>query len=239
MFLNDQLLQHFMTTFYGSGNYHGKYWFIGMEEGGGNDLDQVKSRIKTWQNLGESELVDLYDFHMGINYPHYHKHPVKLQTTWKQQIRIVLASKGKLTSLDNIRAYQRDVLGRKESEICLLELLPLTSPKTNTWHYDKWSSLPYLKSRDAYRNHCIPWRCDHIRSRIFSFHPKLVVFCGSSYFIHWQNIAGHKVQFRKQDGFWMGKSPPTLFLIVKHPAAFGITNNYFDSIGSFVRLSWE
>ena len=33
MNLNDELLQHFMTTFYGSGNYSGDYWFVGMEEG--------------------------------------------------------------------------------------------------------------------------------------------------------------------------------------------------------------
>ena len=98
MRLDDKLLQHFITTFYGSGNYYGDYWFIGMEEGGGNDLKAVESRIKTWQNLGEPELVDLYDFHMGINYPHYHTNPVKFQTTWKQQIRIILASKLKSTS---------------------------------------------------------------------------------------------------------------------------------------------
>ena len=239
MLLNDHLLQHFITTFYGSGNYSGKYWFIGMEEGGGSNFDRVNARLRTWQDLGESELVDLYDFHMGINYPHYHKNPVKLQTTWKQQIRIILASKGLPTNLNNIKYYQKNILGRKASETCLLELLPLPAPSTNTWYYEKWSSLPYLKNRVAYRNHCLPWRCDHIRSTIQSFQPSLVVFCGFSYFTHWQNISGNRVRFQKKDGFWSGKSGSTLFLIVKHPAAFGITNNYFDEIGNFIRFYWH
>lgn len=94
MDLNDDLLQHFMTTFYGSGNYAGDYWFVGMEEGGGNDLDQVTARLNAWVELGEAELVDIYQFHIKINYPEYFTDPVKLQRTWMQQARIILASKG-------------------------------------------------------------------------------------------------------------------------------------------------
>ena len=61
--LTDTLLQHFMSTFYGSGNYFGEYWLIGMEEGGGNDLDQVSKRLTAWVELGETELVDIFRFH--------------------------------------------------------------------------------------------------------------------------------------------------------------------------------
>jgi hypothetical protein len=42
---NDQLLSHFMQTFYGYGNYQGDYWFIGMEEGGGDTWAEVQQRL--------------------------------------------------------------------------------------------------------------------------------------------------------------------------------------------------
>ncbi len=50
----DTLLQQFMSTFYGSGNYSGENWFVGMEEGEGNDLDQVTKRLNAWaEPLGD------------------------------------------------------------------------------------------------------------------------------------------------------------------------------------------
>jgi len=137
MRLSDQVLQKFMTTFYGSGNYEGDCWFVGMEEGGGNSLERVKTRIKAWQDLGETELVDIYDFHILINYPEYFTNPVKLQRTWMQQARIVLASKGLPSTTPDVKIYQRDIIGRKQSETCLHELLPLPSPGLSTWYYDE------------------------------------------------------------------------------------------------------
>ena len=142
MSLNDTLLQDFMTTFYGSGNYSGDYWFVGMEEGGGNDLLQVTNRLNAWIELGKTELVDINQFHVKINPHQYFRDPVKLQRTWMQQARIVLASKGLPSSILDVKAYQRDMLGRKTKETGLLELLPLPSPSTKVWNYALWSVFP-------------------------------------------------------------------------------------------------
>ena len=131
-----------MTTFYGSGNYSGDYWFVGMEEGGGNDLLQVTNRLNAWIELGKTELVDINQFHVKINYPQYFRDPVKLQRTWMQQARIVLASKGLPSSILDVKAYQRDMLGRHTEETCLLELLPLPSTSTKVWNYALWSVFP-------------------------------------------------------------------------------------------------
>ena len=222
-----------MNTFYGSGNYSGDYWFVGMEEGGGNTFDRVVKRLNTWQKLGKEELVDIYDFHLGITYPEYFTDPVKLQRTWMQYARIVLASKGQAADVDHIRTYQRDVLGRKTSETCLLELLPLPSPSTGVWNYNLWSNLAYLGNRKSYLKYCIPWRCKHIHSRIRRHHPMLVVFFGKGYLRFWQQIAGNDVGFRDVDNFLIGKFSGTIFIIAKHPAARGITNTYFKEIGSY------
>lgn len=236
MELNDKFLEHFMTTFYGSGNYSGDYWFIGMEEGGGNTLDRVMKRLETWQKLGEPEHVDIYDFHMGINYPDYFTDPVKLQRTWMQQARIVLASKGLPTSVDHVKEYQRDVIGRRKSETCLLELLPLPSPSTNVWNYSEWSNLFYLRDRKTYLKYCIPWRFKHIRSQIRVHHPRLVVFFGKSYFKYWQQVAGSNAIFQNKGNFLMGNSSGSIFIIAKHPAARGVTNAYYEEIGTFCHL---
>jgi len=234
MNLNDELLQKFMTTFYGSGNYSGHYWFIGMEEGGGNNLDQVTKRINTWKDLGGTELVDIFDFHIKINYPEYFTDPVKLQRTWMQQARIIISSKGQSATSLAVKAYQRDIIGRKAEETCLLELLPLPSPSTAVWNYNQWSNLPFLINRKLYREHCIGWRCEHIRSQIRIHKPKVVVFFGFSYFQNWKDIAGQSVGFHDKCGYWVGNSESTIYVIAKHPASKGITNAYFESIGSYL-----
>ena len=235
MILNVTLLEKFMTTFYGSGNYTGDYWFIGMEEGGGSTFERVKKRLETWQKLGEEELVDIYKFHIGINFPDYFRNPVKLQRTWAQQARIILAAKGKPTTVDHVKAYQRDIIGRKNSETCLLELLPLPSPSTSIWNYGEWSNLHYLRDRKTYLKYCIPWRCKHIRSQIITHKPKVVVFFGKSYSPYWQQIAGNNIKFRDQGDFLIGDSMSTAFIIANHPAARGVTNAYYEEIGSLIR----
>lgn len=232
--MNNDLFQLFINTFLGSGNYSGDYWFVGMEEGGGESLEQVTSRINAWHDLGEQGLVDIYDFHIKINYPSFFTDPVKLQHTWVQQARVILSSKGFLPTIPALKAYQRDILGRKDSETCLLELLPLASPSSSVWNYDRWSELPFLKNRNAYLNYCIPWRCAFIQSQIDLFQPKYVIFLGSSYSKYWHEIAGQNVLFQNVNGFQVARSQNTLFFISKHPSARGLKNAYFEAIGSYI-----
>lgn len=234
MQLNDEFLQHFMSTFYGSGNYLGDYWFIGLEEGGGKDLVQVSNRLDAWKELGETELVDIYEFHIKIKFPEYFTDPVKLQPTWKQQARIILSAKGLASDTESVRAYQRDIIGRKNSETCLLELLPLPSPKNDVWNYDEWTTLKFLRNRDAYREYCVPWRSKHIQTQIHIYRPKVVVFLGKSYFEAWQAIAGQAVNLVDKGDYWSGQDDGTFYVIAKHPATRGITNAYFDAIGSHI-----
>jgi len=234
MHLDDSLLDRFIHTFYGSGTYSGKYWFIGLEEGGGSSFDEVSKRISIWQELGKQELNDIAEFHLQINMPEYFTDPVKIQKTWGQIARIILSSQGKSVTLSDIKVYQRDMLGRKSKETCLLELLPLQSPNLSTWHYDQWSGLEILKNRAAYNKFCLPWRCVHIRSQILSYRPRVVVFYSYSYRNLWEQIAGPDVTFTEQSNMWIGESNGTLFLIMKHPAMRGIKNSYFESIGKVI-----
>jgi hypothetical protein len=224
-----------MSTFYGSGNYSGKYWFIGMEEGGGNTLEQVTKRLNAWIDLGKTELVDIYQFHLKIDYPQYFQDPVKLQKTWMQQARIMLSSKGLPSTTDDVRAYQRDLIGRKTGDTCLLELLPLPSPNVSNWNYGLWSGLPFLRDRQTYRENCVSWRAEHIKSRIKEYKPKAVVFMGQVYSDYWHTISGSNLDFIEQGGFWATSSEATTYIISKHPAAYGVTNGYFETIGKLLQ----
>ena len=48
---DDTLLADFAQTFYGYGDYNGDYWFVGMEEGGGDSFQYIENCIVTWDRL--------------------------------------------------------------------------------------------------------------------------------------------------------------------------------------------
>jgi hypothetical protein len=50
--LDESLLQEFMSNFYGYGNYAAPYWFIGMEEGGGDTIEEITRRLTVWDQRG-------------------------------------------------------------------------------------------------------------------------------------------------------------------------------------------
>lgn len=232
-----QLIKSFMKEFYGYGNYLGDYWFIGMEEGGGNDCNDINKRLCAWDTLGQPELADLYQFHYLIGITHFFQPPVKLQTTWSKLIRLLLSAQGKFPISQDIRDYQIRLLGRIDGETCLLELLPLPSPSTNQWIYAKCFDLPKLKSREEYKNYCLPYRISHLRQRISHHKPKLVVFYGFNYLKHWQAIANVPLIHYPSlsPPIYIGCNNDTLFIVIKHPVARGVPNTYFEQVGKIAR----
>lgn len=229
--LDDELLLKFINTFYGSGNFQGRFWFVGMEEGGGKSFDEIESRLIAWKELGAGELVDLYDFHSKINVHEYHSDPIKLQKTWGQLIRIYLSAQKNLLTTENLKSYQKAHLGRADDDTCLLELMPLVSPGIGQWNYQKWSKMPSLQSRNVYLATYIQSRCDHIRAMILTRSPKVVVFYGNSYQKWWKQIAGEEVVFGQIQNVLYGNNAATNFVISQHPSARNCTNAYFESIG--------
>ncbi|WP_242046609.1 hypothetical protein [Cylindrospermum sp. FACHB-282] len=183
-FLNDELVQKRIDTFYGYGNYKGKYWFIGMEEAGGEDFNDINDRINIWATRGQKEIDDVAKYHEDMG-----AWDAKIQNTWKGLIRITLSANGKENiDTEDVRQYQVNKLGREDKETCLLELLPLPSPSINNWIYGKHSKIPFLSDRDTYRNYCIEKRINHISQRIKKYQPKAVVFYGMGYEYYWRKV---------------------------------------------------
>lgn len=190
-YFSDELLAAYAAHFYGYGEYDGDYWFIGMEEGGGDSLDEVNAKLTNWDKRGQRELEDLAEFHYAIGTVQWFRPHSKIQPTWSKFVRIILAAEDEKLSTESVRCYQTDQLGRKKGESCLLELLPLPSPSLGHWHYAHRSQLSQLRNRQTYMDYYAPRRAIHIRQKVQRHKPKAVVFSsiGPQYQIWWKEIA--------------------------------------------------
>ena len=55
---DDQLILDYAETFFGYGSYDSKYWFVGMEQGGGNRFETVNLELETWRNRKGPDSVE-------------------------------------------------------------------------------------------------------------------------------------------------------------------------------------
>ncbi len=232
--LNDQLLEDFISSFYGYGTYQAPYWFIGMEEGGGNTIAEISKRLEVWDKRGRKELEDVAQYSREIGVTHFFGDRARLQTTWNKLIRVVLTAKNLKFDTETVREYQKSSLGTTDGDTCLLELFPLPSPSTSMWQYGENSKLSYLLNRETYREHVVSSRITHLQNRIKSYQPTAVIFYGLQYQSYWEEIVGIKFQAKFAESVSWETNGRTLFVVAKHPAAKGVTNEYFHLIGKLI-----
>jgi len=213
--LNEALTSAFIEGFYGYGDFGARYWFVGMEEGGGGSEDEVERRLNAWDRLGRRQVEDLAEFHAAICEKRWFDRGV-LQPTWRGLIRIVLAAKGLQPTIEDVRTYQREHLGRRGGETALLEIMPLPSPTIGAWHYTPMVTSDRLRSRDEYDAAVRPMRLAHIQARINECRPAIVIVYGAS-----------------RESF--AAPPGTRLLRIKHPMARGVTNAGLAAIGRSTR----
>lgn len=235
--LNPDLVDAFIKSFYGYGTYQAPYWFIGMEEGGGDDLDDIARRLTAWDRRGRRELEDVAEYHRAIEITDLFEGAVRLQPTWNRLIRIVLTAENRPVNSEIIREYQRTTLGRAAGDTCLLELLPLPSPSTQAWLYHGQQALPYLASRETYREQVASLRVTTLKARVARYQPKAVIFYGQQYHAYWSEIADHPDWVRASTGFQHAEHAGTLFVSCKHPAGRGLTHEYYHQIGQLLGRS--
>jgi hypothetical protein len=148
--LDDQLLDEYIKTFYGYGNYEGDWWLIGMEEGSGGTDDEIRTRLRLWNERGRKELEDVDMFRSSPDLAKWFTPRPPLQPTWRGLIRLILAAERRATDPETARVYQGSELGRVRSNNCILELLPLPANSVEQWIYGEHSALPHLRSRQTY-----------------------------------------------------------------------------------------
>ncbi|MCX6045991.1 MAG: hypothetical protein NT075_12850 [Chloroflexi bacterium] len=251
--LKDEILLRRMDEFFGYGRYDSKYWFIGMEEGGGNSIEEVEQRLTQWLALGASELVDNYKFHKALDsfksrggviqqgsYAEYFEGNIKTQPTWRKLIRMLLniEDPSRTYEKEAIKDYQAHSWGQSTSNNCLLDVFPLPSPDVSRWEYDAWSELDFLRTRESYKSALRVKRVAAIRNRIVEYAPKVVTFYsfGSEYIRMWEELSGCKFEENMRvpiyDKFYaffqrVGK---TLFIVTGQPAYIR-SNEYWDNVG--------
>ena len=232
---DDQLLHTFMHGFYGYGSYQADYWFIGMEEGGGDTVDEVSKRLTVWDQRGRREVEDVAEYHLalGITYPFAEK--AKLQPTWAKLIRVLLSIEGEAPTKEDVRRYQQQQWARSNGNVCLLELLPLPSPSTSHWLYGQSSQLPDLATRDRYRERWSAIRIAALRQRIAAHQPKAVIFYSFGYLPYWQAIVGTPLQPVLAGEMYVQQTAERIYAVIKHPAATGVTSAYFHEAGQHIR----
>ncbi len=232
--LDDQLLEVFINGFYGFGQYEARYWFIGMEEGGGNALEAIAKQVDIWDAYGRKELLDVAKYASEMDVTRWYGDRPKLQPTWKHLIRIVLTAEGQPVDAETMRQYQKNDFGTEAGDTCLLELLPLPAPNITSWLYGEISSLPFLKSRKKYREYIVGSRIAHLRDRITQYEPKVVVLYGSGYDNYWKSIAGIDSWESSAEGVSYRVSNSTIFISSKHPVSHGATKEHFQNIGKLI-----
>jgi hypothetical protein len=230
------LLMDYCQGFFGYGNPGGKYWFIGLEEAGGGCKEIVRHRLDVWdQKFKRRQIVDCREFHREL---------ASCDDRLIRLIRVQLACEGQEATKDKISAVRENNWGRTEGGNCLLELLPLPSPRTKEWLYEKWTKLPDFRTKPEYRNWIIQRRLDGLKELVERQTPKVVVIYGRGRkrWTDWSQIVGFNwddvdphpcpmngklAQFRRRK--------ETMFALIDHPASHGIPLNYFTWVGEEIR----
>lgn|SRR5688572_10969903 len=233
MSLDDQLLEAYIEKFYGYGNYRGEWWLVGMEEGGGDTIDDIQTRLRLWDSRGQRELEDVEIFSDSPEHARWFSRRPPLQPTWRKLIRLVLAAEGRPVETEAVRSYQGTQLGRSNGNTCILELLPLPSPSTSHWTYGGHSALRHLRDRQAYSEHTTPLRVAHLRKRILEHQPKAVIFYGRTYRSQWEQIAGSAFRPTEVPDIDVAIGS-TAFVLTPHPTYTGTTNALFEHAGRVI-----
>jgi hypothetical protein len=235
--LNQEILSDFMNSFLGYGDFDADTWFIGMEEGGGDSVQEVETRIGTWANRGKRVLEDCAEYHHAIRAGHLFTPPVKrAQPTWDWLMRAQLRSEGKPYDVTASKMMQSERWLRRGSRTCGLELLPLPSPKTSEWRYKRFSNDPILRDRNTYSTEMLPIRKAKIKKEIYKHKPRNVVFYSKKYLAHWQDIVG--AGFNALGDLQFSKQGDTSFFCTMHPTApikgAGKKKAYWEQIGALL-----
>lgn len=253
--LDSNRLRHFMAQFYGYGTLSSSFWFVGMEEGGGNTEREISERLRQWETLGRQPVVDIAQFHEGVHdvqgrsMNYFFERRPKLQRTWAGLIRILLASRGEDDeSAEAVRSVQASRWGRSNSDGCLLELLPLPSPGTGQWYYNTWTDIPELRSRQRYYESLTHSRTERLKGLVRDYTPRCVVFYSVSpkYIDAWSGVVGTDLTTVTPEQMCRGnqgqgfaarfyQSDSTLYVVTYHPAYKGLTKEYFTQVGKTIR----
>lgn len=231
-------LRRYMTAFAGYGDLRAPLWFIGMEEGSGRGLEELEARVRVWSIRGRCVLEDLPSYHHAIGLPRHFVGKRPLQRTWSPLLRCLLAWRGQLESLAELRRVQATELGTHGGDSALVELLPLPSPSVTTWPYAELAvDLPELADRVRYRATVTPLRIRFLRHLLARSDARAVVCYGIGSMDDWTSLLGRAPKPRALGGrrcYWSDVGDQQ-WVVVPHPVAHGSQPVFWSELGRVLR----
>ena len=200
-------------------------------EGCTGGVAEVADRLRLWDERGRRELEDVDIFDASPDLGKWFTPRPPLQPTWRGLIRLILSAEGRATDAEAARAYQGTQLGRRTSNNCILELMPLPSPSIGDWMYGVCSTRPELRDRQTYLAQVAAVRIEHLRRRIHEHRPKAVICYSQSYQTWWEQIAGARFGAAGPSSVQMIQADDTVFVMTKHPTYRGVNTDYFVRAG--------
>lgn len=231
------LLTRYCEQFVGYGSLEGRLWFVGLEEGGGRNLQLVKQRLAIWQGLGEPSTMDVEAFHEALgDGDHLFNQRAPLQRTWNKLIEAHFAARGQRSHREDRRQFQIEKLGRARADHCLLELMPLPSPHLGAWIYEACvEQVAWLESR---RTYLARWRSQReklIKRLVRQYRPRAVVMYGASYLQSWRAISNNQLGAHSVPGIYHGEHLGTGFFALPHPRLS--TLSQWHGVGEAIRAT--
>lgn len=191
MLIGEKKLKYWIDNFYGFGSWDAKFWFISLEEAGGDVPEDVADKIN-WFSEHQNDphsLCDIRELYKNValnldspkgaafktRFDYRFGDKAVQHGVWKNLILFVHGYEDK--KLPDLLAYQKKRFGQREA---LIAFYPLPSPHNHAWYYS-WldmPSLPFLKSRLLYEDHLYETRISTILSKIREHKPELVLMYG-------------------------------------------------------------
>tara|TARA_B100001989_G_C24507011_1_gene448200 strand:+ start:568 stop:1302 length:735 start_codon:yes stop_codon:yes gene_type:complete len=224
------LIQERIKNFWGYGNLNGPYWFIGMEEGY-NETNEIL--LDRFTATAHQQVCDIYDdLKVDPGHVYWFEDGAPIQPTYRRLIEMMLYSQSKVhPDKEEIRQFQIEKLGRKQSNHALLELMPLPSKSIaeKDWLYAD-SGVEGLSSRKDYLETYKSERIEALRNLIHKHKPKYVICYSLSYQEDWQQLTDKPFIEVNPRRLYLARDTDTTFAITPHSVAQGLSNNDWKMI---------
>lgn len=231
------LIRERIKNFWGYGNLHGDVWFVGMEEGYNDQNESLEERLKA---TAGAQVFDVYEsLKVDPGHVFWFEDGAPTQATYRRIIYIYLYAKnGVEPTIEDIRQFQIQELGRSHANHALLELMPLPSKsiRPKDWIYTDFG-IEGLSSRREYLNVYKPQRVQALHALIRKHKPKMVLFYSLLYLKDWESVVGSPLDEILPRKLYTKKNDDTLYVVVPHSVARSMTKDNWAEIAQAVSES--
>jgi hypothetical protein len=105
-----------MERFVGFGEPAAGIWFIGLEQGGGENLAELERRLGAWRESGGGAFADLREYCERLGEHRWHGPSPRVQPTLGKLVRLTLAAEGLSPDTEAVRLYQAQKFGAQPVE---------------------------------------------------------------------------------------------------------------------------